>query len=632
MPRKIKGYGWNPDLPDGRDLLYGAPVKPLAKLPERVDLRSKCPPIYDQGELGSCFPAGTLIRMADGSEREIEEVRLGEYVATAEGNQGMVRQTMIRMETEGLVNLSLWGYGKLRLTAEHPVLTKRGYVKAGDLRLDDWVGETKFTPDQATKEIPVGELLAKHERAIKAGVRKMGTLPGRADVAVRVASLPDVVELTPRIGRLVGLFLAEGSTSSGKALFTFGANEEDTLVAETVDLLTDLGIDAHVQPRPNNSINVVVYGTAWARFWERLCGTGAGEKTLHPKLCGGPDEFRRGVLEGWLAGDGYASKKIGRHRRIAGSTVSKRLAFAIFDIAQSLGLRPVLRKERAKRNSAAGHRRDFFSVETPERAGEKDWRCREDERHVWRRVRALEHEEFAGHVYNLSIEGDESYVADGIAVHNCTGNAIAAAFEFDQMKQRRKAFTPSRLFIYYNERAMEGTVDSDSGAQIRDGVKSVAKQGVCNEANWPYVIPDFRDKPARACYTEGKLNQAIQYLRVPQVLGQMKGCLAEGFPFVFGFTVYESFESAAVAKTGHAPMPRANEAVLGGHAVMAVGYDEGKQWFIVRNSWGKGWGMQGYFTLPYPYLAQASLASDFWTIRSVEASAAARRRKAKARK
>jgi C1A family cysteine protease len=215
---------------------------------------------------------------------------------------------------------------------------------------------------------------------------------------------------------------------------------------------------------------------------------------------------------------------------------------------------------------------------------------------------------------------------------SCTANAIGAAFEFDQMKQRRKAFTPSRLFIYYNERAIEGTVDSDSGAQIRDGVKSVAKQGVCPETQWPYEIEEFRKKPPRPCYTEGRKNQAIQYLRLTQALSQLKGCLAEGFPFVFGFAVYESFESAEVAKSGHAPMPKAHESMLGGHAVLAVGYDEANQWFIVRNSWGKGWGMQGYFTLPYPYLLQPSLSSDFWTIRQVEAGAAARRRKAKARR
>src|SRR6476659_5862851 len=125
---------------------------------------------------------------------------------------------------------------------------------------------------------------------------------------------------------------------------------------------------------------------------------------------------------------------------------------------------------------------------------------------------------------------------------SCTANAIAAALEFDQMKQRLKnVFTPSRLFIYYNERAMEGTIDSDSGAMIRDGVKSVNKRGACKESSWPYKIERFREKPGKGCYAEGRKHQAISYLRVNQSLGQLKGCLAEGFPFIFGFAVYESF-------------------------------------------------------------------------------------------
>jgi len=97
----------------------------------------------------------------------------------------------------------------------------------------------------------------------------------------------------------------------------------------------------------------------------------------------------------------------------------------------------------------------------------------------------------------------------------------------------------------------------------------------------------------------------------------MKGCLASGYPFVFGFSVYESFESPQVAKTGIAPMPASSEKQIGGHAVIAVGYNDAQQRFIVRNSWGSGWGMRGYFTLPYAYLADGDLAADFWTIRLV---------------
>lgn len=201
---------------------------------------------------------------------------------------------------------------------------------------------------------------------------------------------------------------------------------------------------------------------------------------------------------------------------------------------------------------------------------------------------------------------------------SCTANAIAAAVEFDQMKQKlAQVFAPSRLMIYYDEREIEGTVSSDSGAQIRDGIKSVGTQGVCPEDEWPYDITKFADKPPDNCYSDAVQYRAVSYQSVVQDLNQMKGCLAAGYPFVLGFSVYESFESQEVAQTGHAPMPTPGEQQIGGHAVVAVGYEDSNQWFIMRNSWGTGWGMEGYFTLPYAYLTQSNLASDFWTIRLV---------------
>jgi C1A family cysteine protease len=200
---------------------------------------------------------------------------------------------------------------------------------------------------------------------------------------------------------------------------------------------------------------------------------------------------------------------------------------------------------------------------------------------------------------------------------SCTANAIGGALEFDRMQQKLPDFVPSRLFIYYNERVIEGTVRSDSGAQIRDGIKSVASQGACPEPDWPYVISKFAVKPPATAYKDAALDRAVSYLSIVQDLNQMKGCLASGFPFVFGFTVYESFETAVVAKTGHAPMPGWAERPVGGHAVMAVGYDDSSGWFIARNSWGTAWGMKGYFTLPYAYLIQPGLSSDFWTVRLV---------------
>ncbi len=211
---------------------------------------------------------------------------------------------------------------------------------------------------------------------------------------------------------------------------------------------------------------------------------------------------------------------------------------------------------------------------------------------------------------------------------SCTGNAIAGAVQFERIKQglaNAQSLTPSRLFIYFNERTIEGDVPQDGGAQIRDGIKSVAAQGVCFEEGphgWPYDITKFADTPPADCYTAAADNKVLQYSRLVQTPMQMKGCLFAGRPFVFGFTVYESFEGPDVARTGVVPMPGHQEKSVGGHAVMAVGYDDSTQTFLVRNSWGSGWGLGGYFMIPYAYLTNHGLANDFWTIKMVEAAPA----------
>jgi C1A family cysteine protease len=202
---------------------------------------------------------------------------------------------------------------------------------------------------------------------------------------------------------------------------------------------------------------------------------------------------------------------------------------------------------------------------------------------------------------------------------SCTANAIAGAYEIDEIIQKEEnAFTPSRLFIYYNERDMEGNVDTDSGAEIHDGIKSIHDLGICPETIWDYDITKFAEKPPTECYTDAKLHVTIDYKRVRQSLDQLKSALVAGYPVVFGFSVYDSFESDAVAKTGMVPMPDTEkETLLSGHAVLCVGYDADKEHFIVRNSWSDAWGDKGYCYFPFAYLTDHTLSSDFWTVKKV---------------
>lgn len=205
-----------------------------------------------------------------------------------------------------------------------------------------------------------------------------------------------------------------------------------------------------------------------------------------------------------------------------------------------------------------------------------------------------------------------SAVEDQGCLGSCTAQALAGNVELLDKKIDGEYTDVSRLFIYYMERRIEGTINEDSGAYIRNGIKVLDKYGVCREQLFPYDIAQFTKEPHNDCYNEALSRRISIYARLSGV-ADMLACLADGYPVVFGIGVYESFETAEVAKTGIVPMPGINEVMLGGHAVLAVGYDMTERRFIVRNSWGEGWGQKGYFTLPFEYVKK--LGSDFWTIR-----------------
>jgi C1A family cysteine protease len=200
---------------------------------------------------------------------------------------------------------------------------------------------------------------------------------------------------------------------------------------------------------------------------------------------------------------------------------------------------------------------------------------------------------------------------------SCTANAVAGALRYTAGSESLPDLDPSRLWIYYQERVIEGSVGTDAGAEIRDGLKVVSSLGFPPEADWPYDIARFADAPPAAANTDAKADRATKYMRVTVSQAALRQALAAGFAVVVGFTVYESFESDAVASSGEVPMPVRGEQVVGGHAVLCVGYDDHAQRFLCRNSWGADWGQGGYFTIPYGYLGSSAYASDFWSIELV---------------
>ncbi len=213
-----------------------------------------------------------------------------------------------------------------------------------------------------------------------------------------------------------------------------------------------------------------------------------------------------------------------------------------------------------------------------------------------------------------------SRIEDQGDLGSCVANSSTTCLEFLYKQAGKKQPELSRLFLYWYARFLDGTdPNDDAGTFIRTAMKALSNYGVCTEDLWPYDVSKYSVKPGAPCLVDASNRQILRYYRTPSLV-HIKLCLSEGFPVVFGFSVPESMFSDATASTGVVQYPSKNEGIVGGHAVLAVGYDEKKQLLKFQNSWGKSWGNKGYGYLPYRYVTD-NLASDFWTIRTSELGA-----------
>ncbi|HZZ77182.1 MAG TPA: C1 family peptidase [Gemmataceae bacterium] len=209
------------------------------------------------------------------------------------------------------------------------------------------------------------------------------------------------------------------------------------------------------------------------------------------------------------------------------------------------------------------------------------------------------------------------------ALGTCGPNSAAECIAYDQRAESLAVNGAARLFVYYTTRALMGTLNEDSGVDNRTMLKALNQSGFAGEQLYPYSDDPrtFKLKPPQAVYDAAKPNRIINYAAVQQAEAVMKGTIASGLPFIFGFDVFNGMLSDAVAQTGIVPMPGPGETPVGGHDVTFVGYDDAKRLYKFRNHWMNSpdvpWGDNGYGYMPYDYAHNPNLSSDFWVINAV---------------
>lgn len=202
-------------------------------------------------------------------------------------------------------------------------------------------------------------------------------------------------------------------------------------------------------------------------------------------------------------------------------------------------------------------------------------------------------------------------------IGSCTAMAVCSVFQYNNGND---AALPSRLFNYYCSRSLQNNMLRDVGSTIKDATQALYQFGCCGEPLWPYITTKFAAQPPHVAYADASKQRIASYARVTISSDAIESALKAGHPVCIGVLLYESFVSPTTTRTGLVKYPNSkNEQLLGGHAIVIVGFDRSNAQnpvFIVRNSWGASWGNKGYCTFPYRYILDRSLAFDAWIILS----------------
>jgi hypothetical protein len=552
-------------------------------------------PPRNQGQVGSCFPAGTKIRMADGSYKNIEDIKLRDKVLTAEGNIGKVTTCFLREENKSLLSFKCHGHYGLQATAEHPILTQRGYVRMDELKIGDYVSCPKYIPENKTS-IKTQDYASWNVKITRKEIcRVSGSVMGRKKSVIQISPMPEEIELTEDFGRLIGLFLAEGNTDKNKVCWTFNIDEKDTLAKDVVDILKNqLNASARIREIPEkNTCKVILHGREWSNLFEKLCGNGSGNKAIHKDLLCGPLKFLKETFRGWMDGDGHVSSA---KKCIQGVTVSHELALNMFDITNKLGLSPVIRKSDPKVSHGVKSRRRRYDLIISTGGGLN--KPQQDENRQWRKITYLGETKYTGEVFNFEVEGDNSYVVEGIGVHNCVAFGCCSAIEYTMCAEIAQGdaeeFKPLVQEIVYGGSRVEignGRLGRGDGSIGAWGADFVRKYGIINRGtflNGKYNLEKYSESLCRQWGASGVPNDLeplvkehpVKYTTQISDWKSAKKSLVQGYGISVasnqGFTT--SRNSKGVCK------PSGSWA----HQMAIIGYAtiDGEEHGFILNSWG----------------------------------------------
>ncbi|GMV19997.1 MAG: hypothetical protein AMXMBFR56_82210 [Polyangiaceae bacterium] len=650
-----RGLGYLKDAYSPDDVRLGVARSSLllgsGELPEAdLHLVEHAPPVMDQGGAEACFPAGARILMADLTEREIQHVGEGNEVFTHTGAIARV-SAVSKRNYEGLLHhVELKGYPyPLTATPEHPLLIDKGQglvwtpikdVKPGDFVLMPYGAPREGEP----QNIHVPDWVPDLWDCESTRVRRRS---GRRDF-----DIPRDIPLDENFARLLGLFLAEGSYThkndqlSG-LVFTFATEEHDYRSFVVEALKNILGAHAEIRmPRLRPSVgDVVCHNSVLAYLFLALCGRGALQKHLPSVIFKAPTQVRRALLRGWLEGDGtkkkvYASR--GSQRKTTkestvqvyctGVTSSEDLHRGLLRLAYSCGLRPSgLVRSMAQHQNAEARTFDLYSTDVlelfPEVAKDlpqdQSFKTRRFKKHELgflvrvKEVRVEEPEEPL-FVYNLEVDRDEhSYIANGVAVHNCVGMTIACmGYVMQSADGVDGPVLPSPGFIWWNSRKSHSDEKLNMGTYMRNAFHTLRDLGIAPEKLCPVSEIDwkFAERPSHLAYQHAyDARFDVDFIRLDgsgdELKRQVKSCIVQGLPVGIGCLVSKKFVKLARHELVDIPE---GDPIAGGHAMCVVGYDW--QGVVVRNSWGPLWGNGGDGHLSWRFFTE-NWVDDVWALR-----------------